>query len=77
MIRLSVLRSVIPQERAQAPASPPSTDDPGRWVDLLSEREAKQLLLVCCLTPIVSSSLKGRLYRLGNLRRAETEAPTG
>jgi hypothetical protein len=51
------LRSAVPQGRThvqppQASTPSPSIEDPGRWVDILSEREAKQLLLVRLLTTI-------------------------
>jgi hypothetical protein len=41
-----ILRSVLQEGRAKASASPPLIEKPRQWVDLVSEQEAKQLLLV-------------------------------
>lgn len=48
-----VLRSVLQQTRTKASVSSPPIEEPGRWVDVLSEQEAKQLLLVRYLNTIV------------------------
>lgn len=45
-LRVAEIRRVVPQGHIQDPASSPTVDSPGRWVDMLSDREAKQLLLV-------------------------------
>ena len=36
----------LEQGQTRAPDLPPTADNPEQWVDMLSEREAKQLLLV-------------------------------
>lgn len=43
---------MITQGRTEASSSSPPIEDQGGWVDLLSEREAKQHLLVSCFTSI-------------------------
>jgi len=56
------------QRRSRTPASPASIDASGRWVDLLSEQEAKQLLLE------ISDALKLKLP-LDEDPRSATDQP--
>ena len=73
-----VLRSGLQQgSHTDTSASSPLIKGPGRWVDLLSEQEAKQLLLVRYLTAIVDPLSNAILDLAGNLRRIEAETSAG
>ena len=78
---------MITQGRTEASSSSPPIEDQGGWVDLLSEREAKQHLLVSCFTSIdarcqgplgvqeISVALKLKLPLGGDGSRSGTDRP--
>jgi hypothetical protein len=65
------------QGHPEAFGSPPSDGDPQRWVDLMSEHEAKRLLVVRSLTTHRRRDSLRTPSRLGTLRCVEAKAVAG
>lgn len=73
-----VLRSVLQHApHTNTLVSSPLAEEPGQWVDLLSEREAKQLLSVRFCAAIVYPHLRFTLGHSGDLRCVEAGTFTG